>query len=45
MLPAAIVDEMELTSISSTMVRGTLEAAGNSIDLTIPDAVCAVLCS
>jgi hypothetical protein len=32
-------DEMELRSISSTI------AAGNSISLTIPDVVCAVLCS
>jgi len=33
------VDEMERSSISSTV------AAGNSIVLTIPDAVCTVLCS
>jgi hypothetical protein len=33
---AAIVDDMELRSISSTI------AAGSSIGLTIPDAVCAV---
>jgi len=33
------VDEMELRSISSTV------AAGNSIGLTIPNAVCTVLCS
>jgi len=33
-----IVDEMELYSISSTI------AAGSSIGLTIPDAVCTVLC-
>jgi hypothetical protein len=33
MLPAAIVDEMELHSIS------TMIAAGRSIGLTIPDAV------
>jgi len=36
---AAIVDEMELRSISSTI------AAGSSIGLIIPDAVCRVLCS
>jgi len=33
------VDEMKLCSISSTI------AAGSSIGLTIPDAVCTVLCS
>jgi len=38
LLPAAIVDEMELHSISSTI------AAGSSIGLTIPDAVFTVLC-
>ena len=36
---AAIVDEMELRSISSTI------AAGSSIGLIIPDAVCRVSCS
>jgi hypothetical protein len=36
---AAMVDEMELRSISSTI------AAGSSIGLTIPDAVYTVLCS
>jgi len=37
LLPAIIVDEMELSSsISSTI------AAGSSIGLTIPDAVCTV---
>jgi len=36
---AAIVDEMELSSISSTI------AVGSSIGLTIPDDVCTVLCS
>jgi hypothetical protein len=36
---AAIVDEMELPSISSTI------AADGSNGLTIPDAVCKVLCS
>jgi len=36
---AAIVDETEPRSISSTI------AAGSSIGLTIPDAVCTVLCS
>jgi hypothetical protein len=35
----ATVDEMERGSISSTI------AAGSSIGLTIPDAVCTVLCS
>jgi len=39
LLPAAIMDEMEHSSISSTI------AAGSSIGLTIPDAVCTVLCS
>jgi len=39
MLPAAIVDEMELHSISSTT------AAGSSIGLTIPDALYIFLCS
>jgi hypothetical protein len=39
LLPAAIVDEMELCTILSTI------AAGSSIGLTIPDAVCTVLCS
>jgi hypothetical protein len=39
LLPAAIVDEMELHSISSTI------AAGSSIGLTIPDALCTFLCS
>jgi hypothetical protein len=39
LLPAAIVDEMELYSIASTI------AAGSSIGLTIPDAVFTVLCS
>jgi hypothetical protein len=34
LLPAAIVDEIERSSISSTI------AAGSSIGLTIPDAVC-----
>ena len=38
-LAAAIVDEMELHFISSTI------AAGSSIGLTIPDAVCTVFCS
>jgi len=37
LLPTAIVDEMERSSISSTI------AAGSSIGLTIPDAVCTVL--
>jgi hypothetical protein len=36
---AAIVDEVELCSISSTI------AAGSSIGLTIPDTVCTVVCS
>jgi hypothetical protein len=36
---AAIMDEVELCSISSTI------AAGSSIGLTIPDAVCTVVCS
>jgi hypothetical protein len=39
MLPAAIMDEMELRSISS------MTAAGSSIVLTIPEVVCTVLCS
>jgi arginine repressor len=39
LLPAAIVDEMELISISSTI------AADSTIVLTIPDVVCTVLCS
>ena len=39
LLPAAIVGEMELRSISSTIT------AGSSIGLTIPDAVCTELCS
>jgi hypothetical protein len=37
LLPAAIVDEMEQISISSTI------AAGSSTGLTISDAVCTVL--
>jgi len=36
---ADIVDEMDLRSTSSTTVTGS------SIGLTIPDAVCTVLCS
>jgi len=40
LLPAAIVDEMELMSSISSMI-----AAGSSIGLTIPDAVCTVFCS
>jgi hypothetical protein len=36
---AAIVDEMELSSISSTI------AAVSRVGLTIPDAVCTVLCA
>jgi hypothetical protein len=40
LLPTAIVDEMELAcSIPPTIT------AGSSIGLTIPDAVCTVLCS
>jgi hypothetical protein len=39
LLPADIVDEMERSSISSTI------AAGSTIGLTIPDPVCTVLCS
>jgi len=39
LLPAAIVDKMELRSTSSTIT------AGSSNGLTIPDAVCTVLCS
>jgi hypothetical protein len=38
-VPCAIVGEMELSSISSTT------ATGKSIDLTILDAICTVLCS
>jgi len=39
LLPAAIVDEMDrASSISSTI------AAGSSIGLTIPDAICTALC-
>jgi hypothetical protein len=39
LLPAAIVDEIELRSISSTI------AASSSIGLTIPNAVRRILCS
>jgi len=39
LLPAAILDEVELRSISSKI------AAGSSIGLTKPDAVCTILCS
>jgi len=39
LLLATIMDEMERSSISSTIV------ASSSIGLTIPDAVCTVLCS
>jgi len=40
LLPAAIVDGMkQASSISSTI------AAGSGVSLTIPDAVCTVLCS
>jgi hypothetical protein len=39
LLPAAIVDEMERSSISSII------SASSSVVLTIPNAVCTVLCS
>jgi hypothetical protein len=39
LLPAATVNEMERSSISSTV------AASSSIGLTVPDAVCIGLCS
>jgi hypothetical protein len=39
LLPTTIMDEMELSSISSTI------AAGSSMGLTIPAAVRTVLCS
>jgi len=39
LLLAAIVDEMERSFVSSKI------AAGSSIGLIIPDAVCTVLCS
>jgi hypothetical protein len=39
LLPAAVVDEVELSFISSII------AAGSSIGLKTPDAVCTILCS